>query len=218
MKLGDLQRTGKTISTYSGVVADAEGNRDYELSITGPRRVVEAAFKGVDFEIEIDRQATPEKFEARSREFWKRRAGGRDGAPKSSAPTIDRVSRKAPPAANAKNSIVVSLRRIKGSGTFWAAWFPGLVLPAGFSLFFVLPRVWNCWGIVVPALGDADIFLTLGSPASPVVMAATAGGPTVESVTFTGAPFPWTHFAAWFRVLGFVNTVTDFGMVGHSIP
>lgn len=218
MKLGDLRRSGTKITVYSGVIADVEGNKDYELSITGPRAIIDAAFKNVDFEVGIDRQATPEEFDARSREFWKRRIGGRDGTPRPGRPTIDRLSRKAPPSATPKDSVVVYLRRIEGDGTFWSAWFPGLVLPRGRNLFFVLPRVWTCWGMVVPAAGDADIFLSLGSPTAPFVRAATAGGTTVEAVTFSGSPFPWAHFAAWFRVNGFVNTVTDFGMVGHSIP
>ena len=64
---------------YLGAIADVEGNKDYELSITGPRAIIDAAFKNVDFEVGIDRQATPEEFDARSHEFWKRRLGGREG-------------------------------------------------------------------------------------------------------------------------------------------
>jgi hypothetical protein len=218
MKLRDLRRSGTRTTLYSGILADVEGNRDYELSITGPRSLIDAAFKNVDFEVGIDRQAKPEEFEALSREFWQRRVGGRGDMARPGRPTIDRLFRKAPRSATAKDSIVVYLRRIEGQGTFWSAWFPGLVLPSGANLFFVLPRVWTCWGMVVPAVGDADIFLSLGSPTSPVVSAAIAGGTTVEAVTFSGSPLPWTQFAAWFRVNGFVNTVTTFGMVGHSIP
>jgi hypothetical protein len=218
MKLADLQRSGTKTTVYSGVLADAEGNREYELSITGTRAMVDAAFKGVEFDVVIDKRVAREQFEARSREFWNSRVRGREVTGKRRPASVDSVSRKAPKPATAKDSVVVSLRRTSGDGTLWAAWFPGLVLPAGMNLFFVLPRVWTCWGVVVPAVGDADIFLSLGSPAAPVVMAATAGGTTAESVMFTGTPLPWTHFSAWFRVNGFVNTATDFGMVGHSIP
>jgi hypothetical protein len=218
MKLADLQRSGTKTTVYSAVLADAEGNRDYELTITGSRALVDAAFKGVEFDVVIDKRVARDAFEARSAEFWKSKVRGREVTAKRKPMSVDSVSRKAVKPATAKDSVVVSLRRISGDGTLWAAWFPGLVLRAGMNLFFVLPRVWTCWGVVVPAIGDADIFLSLGSPTAPVVMAATAGGPTVESVTFTGTPLPWTHFSAWFRVNGFVNTATDFGMIGHSIP
>lgn len=214
MKLKDLKRSG---ASYSAVLADVAGNRDYELTITGNRALAERAFKEVEFEVTLDPKASPAEFEARSREFWARRVDAREPHPVPGAETIEAISKRARP-VTAKNSVVVSLRRTSGTGTWWAAWFPGLFLPAGANLFFVLPRVWTCWGVVVPATGDADVFLSLGSPSAPPVSTAMAGGTTMEGVTFTGAPFPWTHFAAWFRVNGFLTSVTDFGMAGHSIP
>jgi hypothetical protein len=218
MKLKDLQPSRSKVPVYSGVVADAGGKRDYELSVTGSRPLVERVFENVVFTTDIEPQVSKEQFEARSRQFLKQRAGRPDAVALPGPPNIDDLGRKQPPRATPKDSVVVHLRRIRGEGTFWAGWFPRLFIPAGANLFFVLPRVWTCWGFVAPTTGDPDLFLSLGAPTAPPVMAATAGGTTTEGVTFTGAPFPWTQFAAWFRINGFTATVTDFGMVGHSIP
>lgn len=218
MKLKDLKRSGAKESVYSGVVADVAGHSDYELSITGAREMVERMFEKVDVELDIDPKASKDEFESRSQTVWKRHARGRAPVPPPAARPIKDLIRKEPPAATPRNSVVVTLRRTKGEGTFWGVWLPRVFIPAGASLFLVLPRVWTCWGVVVPTFGNPNLFLSIGAPFAPPVSAAVAPGLTVEAVGFTGAPLPWTHFSAWFRVFGAAPTLTDVGIFGHSIP
>jgi hypothetical protein len=104
----------------------------------------------------------------------------------------------------------VSIRRTQGSGTFWAFFFPLLLLPKGFSVFFILPpvSVYQAW--VLPAVGDADLFLTLNGTRTPLVANSTLAGTAVDTVAF-GVP---GLFVPFFRVLGFTNAVAGFLMTG----
>jgi hypothetical protein len=126
------------------------------------------------------------------------------------------IGRKLPGASSAKDTLIVYLRRTKGEGTFWAMYFPFLVVPSGLSLFFVLPRVWTTFGMLQPITGNPDIFLSLGAPFTFPVAFGTGG---VNTVGFTGSPLPWTQFSAWYRIFGSAapSSTTNFLMTGHSI-
>ena len=218
MKLNEFKRSGSKMAAYTAVVADQAGQRDYELTISGRRSLVERVFKKVDFDVIIDTHVSPEEFDARSREVWTSRVAGQEIASPSAEEVLKAASRKVPP-PHPRNSVVVSLRRIRGTGTFWTAWVTPIYVPPGSSLYFVMPRVWTCWGIIVPYSGNPNLLLSLGTPVSPPVSTAFAPGPVSETVAFTGSPLPWMHFAAWFRIFGAApGTITLFGMVGHSIP
>jgi hypothetical protein len=217
MQLKEFKRSRSKMPLYSAVLADAAGKQDYELTISGNRRIVEPAFEKTDFEVSIDAHVSPDDFEAWSREFWNRRVGKDDLTPTTRPATVEDLFRKVPPLV-AKNSVVVQLRRIQGQGTLWALFLNPIYVPAGASLFFVLPRVWTCWASVWPITGNADIFLSLGSPIVPPVRASTSLL-AVDGVDFTTAPLPWTQFAAWFRVTAVgPGTPAMFMMAGHGIP
>jgi hypothetical protein len=123
-----------------------------------------------------------------------------------------------PGAATAKNSIVVSLRRTEGEGTWWWFWLPALALPAGANMFFTLPPICNASGVVVPLRGDPDIFLSANGPFTPVLAASTLGTGAIDRVAF-GPPIcpPWAEFVPWFRVNAFSACVTGFGMSGFGV-
>jgi len=217
MKIDELKRSGTRRSVYTSVVADEDGAKDYELSITGSRKLVETIFAKADFDIEIAPRVTKDQVEERSRRFWKSRVErGRAVAPPVEA--VDALVRQKPPAVG-KETVLVYLRRTKGDGTFWAMFFSGLVVPPGLSLIFVLPRVWTTWSFVVPLTGNPKLFLTLLPPPAPIVAAGLGGGLSVDTVSFTSAPFPWTQFAAWHSIFGAapVPSVTSFGLFGHSV-
>ena len=219
MKLEALKHSGTRRSVYTGVVSDEDEATDYELSITGSKKVVETIFSKSDFDVEIAPRVTKDQFEERSRRFWNSRVERRNALPPPSETVAGLVGQKRPAASASKDTVVVYLRRTRGDGTFWAMWFPGLFLPPGVSALFVLPRVWTTWSVVVPSAGNPNLFLTLLPPPAPLVDSGVFGGLSVDTVSFTTAPFPWTQFTAWHLVLGAgaTPTVTSFGMTGHSV-
>ena len=215
MHLKELRRSGKDVARYAGTVADKAGARHYELTISGNRRLVEKVFAKSDYDIRIDAGAGERDAEKLAQELWKRHSTRQ--VKDSPGESIDSLRKTLPRAASRANSLVISLRRTDGEGTYWSAFFPALVLPTGASLFFVLPPVCNCFGTVFPLTGDADLFLSLGSPFAPIVAASARGGTAIDSVAF-GAPFcwPWTQVVPWFRVFGFTPAVTGFLMSGFG--
>jgi hypothetical protein len=221
MKLADLKRSGTERAVYAAPIADVNGNTRYELSIAGPDRVIEEVFAKVDFEIEIALGASPDEFDEQSRRFLRRHIGDR----KFGAPPLDdmiaRLDRKPPPAPdNFKDSVVVYLRPTESEGTFWGMWFPFLVVPLGVPLFFVLPRVWTTWSVVLPRTGNPDILLFRDAPLPPPVAMALGTAPVAEGLSFTGPALPWAQFHPWHLVFTFTPGFawTDFGLGGHSLP
>jgi hypothetical protein len=219
MKIEALKRSGTRRPVYTGVVSDEDGGKDFELSITGSKKLVETIFSKSDFDIEIAQHVTENQFEERSRRFWNSRVERRDAVSPTPESVTALVGQKTPAVSASKDTVVVYLRRTKGDGTFWAMWFPGIVLPPGASVLFVLPRVWTTWSVVVPVAGNPNLFLTLLPPPAPVVDSGLFGGLSIDTVSFTTAPFPWTQFTAWHLILGAAPTptITSFGMTGHSI-
>ena len=217
MKLTDLQRSGNRSTVYSKALSDRSGNENYELSIVGPSKLVGQVFEKCDFEIQIDVDVSTEAFQQSSQKFFNKYLQANQAGHPEAEVVAGLVGGKLPGGSSTKDSIVVYLRRTKGDGTFWSMFFPFLVVPPGLSLFFVLPRVWATFGMVVPIAGNPDIFLSLGAPFTPVVASGMGGG--VNTAGFVGPPTPWTQFSAWYRVLGAAPapSTTNFLMTGHSI-
>jgi hypothetical protein len=201
MKLDALKRSRSRRPVYSARVADEDGKEDYELSITGPQKLIETIFEKVDFGVEIAPSVTNEQFEERSRRFWKKRMGQRPASPPSIETVASLLAKKHQAPAPTKDSVIVYLRRTEGEGTFWGLWVPTLTLPPATGLFFFLPRVWTTWSGVVPFTGNPNLFLNIAPPPAALVSSAILGGLTAEAVSFTTAPFPWSHFAAWHSVV-----------------
>jgi hypothetical protein len=218
-----MKRSGKETARYTLTLADDQGAEDYELTITGTRTLVEKVFAESDFEITISPKANEKEAERRAHELWTKYSSAmvKEAAP---AEDIDSLSKSAPKDATAKNSIVVSLRRTRGEGTFFAIWFP-LFIPRGVSVFFVAPPApIVCQGSVAPSFlvpgGDADLFLTLNGFSTPVVSSSTRAGQAVDSVAFIVPTFVIQGDPPLFvrsppvrpcyRVLGFSTVLTGF--------
>lgn len=216
MKLTDLQRSGKRGTVYSKALSDRSGNESYELSIVGPSKLAGEVFKKCDFEIQIDVDVATDAFQDSSKKFLKKHLQADHLRHPEAEVIAGLIGRKLPGASSTKDTLIVYLCRTKGDGTFWAMFFPFLVLPPGLSLFFVLPRVWTTLGMLQPITGNPDIFLSLGAPFTAPVASGMGG---VNTVSFSGTPLPWTQFAAWYRILGAAPTssTTNFLMTGHSI-
>lgn len=221
MKLQDLKRSGTERPVYSAPIADVDGNTAYELAITGRESVVEEVFAKVDFQIEIEPGASAEDFNERSKRFLSDRVGDH----KINAPTLDDMTalfdRKPPPEIDRfDEKVAVYLRPTEKAGTFWGMWFPFLVVPLGVGLFFVLPRVWTTWSVVLPRTGNPDILLFRDAPFPPPVATALSPGLVADGLSFTGPPLPWAQFHPWHLVFTFTPGFAwaDFGVGGHSLP
>ena len=169
-------------------------------------------FQKSDAEIEIDPHASDEIAQKRIAEL-------RDNYSRSAkAPLVDDgkgAFKKPQIKIDEKTSIVVSLRRTRGEGTFWAFFVPFLLIPRGINLFFVLPPVFSCTGSVFPLTGDTDLFLTINGLFTPTVAMSIRAGSAIDSVAFGPLPVrPSLPFVPFFRVNGFTTTLTGFFMAG----
>jgi hypothetical protein len=214
MKLTEMKsrREGR-LARFTGRPADDRGQAQYELTVTGPAPLVKRVFGAAEIELSISPAATQQQAEARAKELAKRSGEGLPALLQ--APHALRAKR--PPAApTAQRSVYVALRRLEGEGTLWGISIPAMPVPKGVSVFFVLPPVMMTSALVVPAAGDADLFLSLNGPA-PTVAASVAGGLTPDAVSFGTFPF-FFPFVPFFRVFGFLASVTSFTAIGFGVP
>ena len=213
MKLADLKRVTGDSQKRTIALTDTKGREDYELAIRGPAALVARVFEKSDFQIEIDPAATVKTAQTRLRALTEKYSS----PAKTPFPDPGENAFKRPSTTfNQKNAIVVSLRRIRGQGTFWAFGVPPIALPRGINLLFILPPVSFCVGVVRPFIGDADLFLTLNGTFTPTVAMSILGGTAVDVVSFgltAGAP---SLFVPFFRVNAFTTCLTDFFMAGFA--
>ncbi len=216
MRLKDLKRPRTDSAPYIGILTDSTGDTHYELAISGSSKLIQRVFAESEFEYQIDPKATETNWVPRYQEMWARNAGAGGGMKEPE--TIAALEKAMPVAAKAKNSIIVSVRRTEGQGTWWGWWWPMLGLPAGTNVFFILPPICNCSGVVVPVTGDPDLFLSANGPRTPVIAASMLGRGAVDRVAFGPVIcWPWEEFVPWFRVNAFTNCVTGFGMTGFGV-
>jgi hypothetical protein len=229
MRLDAMKRSQARRPVYSVPLADEDGHEHYELSISGPQKLVEKIFEKTDFEAEIAPKVTPEEYEERSRAVWKKRMqeGATDSTPIDAVAAKFAKRRPAPsPALPTKDSVLVHLRRTEGTGTFYALWLPVLVLPPGLSVYFFLPRVWATWSGTLPYSGNPNLYLAVVPPPTSALWVSTstlppAALPVADGVSYATAPLPWTHFTPMHVVVnaapGGTYTVTHYVLVGHSL-
>lgn len=216
MRLSDLEysRTGRV--RYTGTLTDSAGDAHYELGISGPPALIKKVLTESQLDYSIEPKATEKDWGARSSEFWERHAGAAAGVRE--LETVDALSVRPPAPPTTKNSIVVSIRRTEGKGTWWGFWWPLLSLPAGSSAFFVLPPICNCFGMSVPVSGNPNLFLSANGPFTPIIAASTNGPGAVDAVAVGPAIcWPWTEFVPWFRVFAATACVYGFGMSGFGV-
>jgi hypothetical protein len=207
MKLDQMKPSKGRVPKWTATLTDSKGGDSYELSIRGPKPLVEQMFKQSEFEIEIDPGASAETAQKRVLQLSAKYS---DTAKDPFVDPGENLFKKLPGRINERQSVIVSVRRTRGKGTFWAFFFPLLVVPTGANLFFILPPVSFCHAAVFPLAGDPDLFLTLNSPLPPVIASSRLGGTSIDSVVFGSLG----SFVPFFRVLGFTGGVTGFFMGG----
>jgi hypothetical protein len=210
VKFSELKQTKKG-RAWTTALKDTSGREDYEMAIRGPAPLVSKAFAKSEFEIQIDTALSGEAAQKLVVE----------SLAKYSATVKDRyldvgemAFKKSAGKISEKKSVVVSFRRTRGEGTFWAIYIPLLFVPAGANLFFALPPVRTCAASVFPLSGDPDLFLTLNSTLTPTVAASLLGGTAIDTVSFTSGPPFFFPFVPFFRVNGFATGLTAFFMAG----
>jgi hypothetical protein len=216
MRLNELKHPKTAGAPYLGTLTDAAGDTHYELAISGPPKLIEKTFAKTDFEYGIEPKSTETDWVSRYQEVWTR-STSRTGA-ETEHETVAALEKAPPAAPDAKNSIVVSTRRTEGRGTWWWWALPVIALPAGANLFFVLPPICNCAGVVAPISGDPDLFLSANGPRTPILAASMRGAGLIDRVAF-GPPicWPWQEFVPWFRINAFSACVTSFSMTGFGV-
>jgi len=213
MKFSELKRVTKSTKgsqKWLTELADTNDLKNYEMAIRGPNQLVSRVFAKSEFAIEIDTALSGESAARRYNELWAKYSATAkdtymdDGESPFKKPTAT---------ISDKDSIVVSLRRTQGAGTFWSVFIP-LFVPRGVNIFFILPPVRTCVGALFPVSGDPDLFLTLNGVFTPTVAASIRAGTAVDSVSFTSAPPLFVPFVPFFRVRGFAAGFTGFFMSG----
>lgn len=216
MRLKDMKRSRSDNSPYLGTLTDVTGATHYEIAISGATKLIQNTFGEVEFQYQIDPHATDADWIARYQKMWARQVG--DAAASETHETTAALTKKGPPPSTAQNSIVVSVRRTQGKGTWWAFAFPPFPMAVRTNVFFTLPPICNCSGIVAPLSGDADLFLSANGPRNPVIAASTRGVGQIDLVSFGPAVcWPWQEFVPWFRVNAFTTCVTSFAMSGFGV-
>jgi hypothetical protein len=199
MKLSDMQRSGDATARYTMPVADTLDAKDFDLTITGPRKMVENVFADSEFEIVIDPAASREDMERRTKETLKKYLSKLAEAP--AAEDVESLAKRMPKSATGENSVVVTLRRLRGEGTAYYIIFP-MVLGRGQNLYFVMPPALITSGAVIPVNGDPDLFLTLnGVAGAPVASSMLAGG-AADTISFG----KFDLFIPFYRVFGYTPT------------
>jgi hypothetical protein len=205
MKLDDFQRSERDgLARYVAPVADSTGADVCELVVAGPDEVVREALGDTELEPRVDPRGTEEEWRkllepVRRAEL---EALG-ELAALEGLPELD----PAPPTPrwDPRTSMAISLRRVRGEGTFYVLAIPWMRMQTGESFVVILPPVCACYATVAPVMpgpGDVDLFLSLNGFFTPVVAASTTRGTSAEQVTFSRACWPWTHFFPFFNLVG----------------
>jgi hypothetical protein len=216
MRLTDLKRPRATGAPYLGTLTDTAGDEHYELAISGPAALVKRVFAECDFEWRIDPSSGEKDAPKLIREIWDKHVRGNILA--GEAETVTSLAKTELKPSKASDSVVVSVRRTQGEGTFWFFAFPGLFVPRGGNIFFTLPPICNTTGTVIPLSGDPDLFLSRNGPFTAVVAASVRAGTAIDTVSFGPAIcWPWQEFVPWFRINGFRASATTFVMSGFGV-
>lgn len=204
MKLDDFERVAKgSFPRLVARVPDARGAEEFELTVSGPRALVERALADATIELTID---APDA-EAQ----WKREsAAGQEELRGSmwevaALDSVDALLKPEPGRLDRKTTVFAAIRPVKGHGTPFAFSVSGFFVPTGASFVFLGSWVNSTFARVIPATGDQDLFLHLFNPLGPIVSASIFGGTTTDVVMF-GTPPPFA-FLPFFRVRGFAAGV-----------
>lgn len=207
MRLEEFEQTGtEERPRFVMRVEDAAGQDGYELIVTGPPDLVNIALGEADFDVSIDSSATQERAvdEVRAIENDNERAAWELAALTSDAD----IFKEAPEPLDTQRSVLTSLRRTRGSGTYYQATYANLgPLPSGVNLLAFVPPSLVVGGVVAPRSGDQDLYFYLGSNLQPV-RSSTRPGALVDALSLVTATSIYPYML-W-RVLWFTGGVCGF--------
>jgi len=191
MKLEEMKRTARGYRVvYRAPATDRKGQSHYEVSVEGPKGVVEKALREADLTFDIDPAASEEDVNQRITEILK--PWHREMAERAMDPAGLKPARQAKETAVSPSSIItVSIRPTTEHGTFYFfdTVFP-VFLPVAPLFQVVLPPC-SFGGIAsFPVAGNPNVRIRFNSPAPPTVVSSSFGGLSIDSTSFLLAP--WT--------------------------
>lgn len=223
LKLGDFERGGTGLRTrYVARLADSAGARDYELILAGPRPVLDRIFGESEFDIEIDPKRS---FAATPPEQYREAAEERLRAYRSVS-SLDDVTlffkkRPEPKSPTPRTTAFVSLRRVRGEGTFWGPWSFNYFLPHWWSFWISPPPFCFLFAAVQPTSGDQDLYLYRAIWWGYVLADRSINGGTArDMVSFSNPPLTpcnvgsWNY--AWIQTYGYAAGFGSFSYRGFS--
>ena len=221
MKLTEFTKVGRGGSArLVATVADVTGAKDYELTVAGPSAVVKKVFAESDFVVTIDPRRTADQAEKEFGQDAKQRLEEFAQAARLENTAKLPLFKKALAVPAKDNTVFVSLRRVRGEGTFWGPWRFAYFLPRGFNIIVFPPPLCTLSASVAPISGDQDLFLSGGWFFATPIMSSTRGGTTVDRVFLSNPPLTPCNFFTWnvllIRILGFTTGAGTFTMRGFS--
>jgi hypothetical protein len=222
MRLGEFkrQKVGE-MTRYAAPVADISGAADYELVLAGPAKSVERVFKDSDFQVTIDpTRSFEEGVERELRGSAETQLRDFNQMASLEQPAELPLFKKLPPSPDPAKSVFVSLRRLRGEGTFWGPWTFPYILPLNWSIWVWPPPLCTLTACVTPVSGDQDIFLFRNGIFPALIAASVKGGTATDCVTFSNPPLTGCSVFTWnfllLRLFGFRTGIGTFMMRGFS--
>jgi hypothetical protein len=221
MRLQEFKRhRAGTTSRFVKRVADVAGAADYELVVAGAHKAVERVFKDSDFQLKIDPKRSFDDAEREFRSAAEAQAQEFNEQARLEKPSELPLFKKPPPAPSLARSVFVSLRRIRGEGTFWGPWAFPYFLPTGFSIFVWPPPLCTLSACVMPVSGDQDLFLFRQGIFWTLLQSSVAGGTARDCLFFSNPPLVGCSLFTWnllaIRIFGFTSGLGTFTMRGFS--
>ena len=221
MKLSEFQKVGKgNSSRLVATVADVTGAEDYELCIAGSAAAIKRVFPKSDFSVTIDPGRTVDQAAKELQQEARQRLEEFFHAAKLDDVAQWPIFKKAPVPPAKDKTVFVSLRRVRGEGTFWGPWRFPYFLPRGFNIIVIPPPLCTLTASVTPASGDQDLFLSRGLFLASPIMSSVRGGTAVDTVFFSNPPLTPCNIFTWnllvIRIFGFTQGMGTFMMRGFS--
>jgi hypothetical protein len=204
VKLDDFERTGRGHRTrYVVPLRDSAAAQTYELILAGEGKLVRRVFGEAELEVGIQPKLSDEAWEkelSRAHEL-ERQASDERGRLEDTVSLL----KEAPRPPSAEDSVFASLHTTGGTRTAFSVSASNFFVPSGFRVFFALPPICDCIGVVRPSSGDQDLFVHGNFPFfGPLLGSSIAAGTAVDTVIVIrlGCTL-FSQFMPWFEVFGF---------------
>jgi hypothetical protein len=200
MRLGDFQQTGTDDRPRLIMeIEDAAGLSAYELIVTGSREALRVAMADAELDVHIDSSASRDRAEAEVRAMEEENE--RAAWTLSGLDELDDMFKDAPERVDARRSVLTSLRRTRGEGTYYEATYANLgPWPTGVNLIAFMPPSLVVGALVAPSTGDQDLYHYLGSHLQPV-QASVRPGTLIDTLSLVtaGSIYPYMFWRVhWF--------------------